>query len=490
MIPEALINVFQYIDTFRGKMINDLKEAVGIKSISGSSEHSKDILKMINWTEGWLKKLNVKYECFDIGNYEADGKIIKLPLVILATIGNDPKKKTVCAYSRLDVKNADSKQWKSDPWKLEERNKRLYGRGTCKGKGTLLSWFHCIEAFQKQNVKLPVNLKLIIEGMFEMGSFGMEQFLYTQRLTFIKNIDYICVCESEWINTTLPCLSYATVGICQYEIVCASLEGSHDAKKILEFIFTNCVDNLGNILIPNVKDDVLQITPDGEQSYETIRCDLSLIKKNLPEFMQNWDQRKILMRLWQFPSILCDEPEEVSCTCDNSGGSAKGWSRKMILKIVPVQTPDRCNKAVLQHIKKLCENQFLGKFTISCKITNENKKMVCSIKKGDKTELEISCTNTASSKPWKEDINSAHFQAARKAIVNVFKEEPNIIRESMDIAIIMILQKVVQKSNIVLMPLGNNEMDENDANECVIIRNYFESKKMLAAYLFEVAGIR
>lgn len=487
MIPEALIKVFQYIDTFRDRMIIDLKEAVGIKSISGSSEHSKEILKMIYWTEGWLKKFNIKYECFDIGNYEADGKIIKLPLVILATIGNDSKKKTVCAYSRLDVKNADRKQWKSDPWKLEERNKRLYGRGTCKGKGTLLSWFHCIEAFQKQNVKLPVNLKLIIEGMFEMGSFGMEQFMYTQRLTFIKNIDFICVCESEWINTTLPCLSYATVGICQYEIVCTG----NDAKKILNFIITNCVDNFGNILIPNVKDDVLQITPDGEQSYETIRCDLSLIKKNLPEFMQNWDQRKILMRLWQFPSILCNEPaEEVSCTCGGSdGGSATGWSRKMILKIVPVQTPDRCNKAVLQHIRKLCEIQFsTGKFTISCKITNENKKMVCTVKNGDKTELQVSCTNTASTRPWKEDINSAHFQAARKAIVNVFKEEPNIIRESMDIAIIMILEKVVQKS-IVLMPLGNNEMDENDADECVIIRNYIESKKMLAAYLFEVAGI-
>lgn len=40
------------------------------------------------------------------------------------------------------------------------------------------------------------------------------------------------------------------------------------------------------------------------------------------------------------------------------------------------------------------------------------------------------------------------------------------------------------------MPLGNNEMDDNNANECVILRNYFEGKKLLAAYMFQVANIK
>lgn len=449
MIPEPLLKVLQHIDTYRERMITDLKDAVAIKSVSGSYKYSGEILKMVKWAEKWLKKLNAKYECFDIGSYEVDGKTIRLPLVILAAFGKDPKKKTICAYCRLDAKDADKKDWKTDPWELHEANRRLYGRGTATGKATLLSWFHCIEGFQAQNVPYPVNVKLIIEGMFEMGSFGMEQFLYTQRLTFIRDIDYICVCESEWINQTLPCISYATVGICQYEVICSSSSsgGSEGSSKtdsnsdVINYIFDNCVDKLGNILIPNVNDDVSQITPDGETACASIRCDLSLIKKNLPDYMQPWDQRKILMRLWRLPSLYCDEPMTVSCNCSGGGaggegGGGNGIKRKMILKIVPAQTPDRCNQFVMKHIKNLCEKKFPK---TQAKISKGNKKIVCNIDGG---KLVVSCENTAVSRPWEEDITSKHYEAVRKAIIQIYKEEPNIIRESIDIPIILILNKV------------------------------------------------
>lgn len=40
------------------------------------------------------------------------------------------------------------------------------------------------------------------------------------------------------------------------------------------------------------------------------------------------------------------------------------------------------------------------------------------------------------------------------------------------------------------MPLSNNLMDENYANECISIANYFEGKRFLAAYMYEVAAIK
>ena len=87
MKPDALLKIFQFIDTYPERFIDDLKEAVAFKSVSGSYKHANNLLKMIRWTEGWLKKLNAKYECFDIGSYEVDGKMVQLPLVILATFG-------------------------------------------------------------------------------------------------------------------------------------------------------------------------------------------------------------------------------------------------------------------------------------------------------------------------------------------------------------------------------------------------------------------
>lgn len=400
MVSEGLRKVFQYIDTYQERMIDDLRDACAIRSVSGSYEHNPHIQRMVKWVEMWLQRLKATTsERFDIGSYSVEGKLIKLPTVILASFGKDNKKKTICVYCRYDVKNADASQWTlTDPWKLEAKGGDLYGRGSCKGKMTLLSWFHIIEAFNAQKVPLPVNLKFIIEGMFEMNCFGLEDFLYTQRITFLKNIDFICVNESEWLNSTIPCISYGTCGICQYEVVVSKGGGGGDgengeggggggdygggggegeeeegkeaseAELLMEYIFANCVDSLGNILIPKINDDVVQISPEIEQSLESVECDLTLIKKNLPYYMQTWNKQKILIRMWQMPALISHKSQEVSCTCgggeSGGGGGESGGSgqsalkRKFVLKIVPVQTPDRCNRFVMDHIGNLMRAKF------------------------------------------------------------------------------------------------------------------------------------
>lgn len=48
--------------------------------------------------------------------------------------------------------------------------------------------------------------------------------------------------------------------------------------------------------------------------------------------------------------------------------------------------------------------------------------------------------------------------------------------------------KLIHKS-IVLLPLSNNKMDDNFANECISRITYFEGKKLLAAYISELAKI-
>ena len=49
----------------------------------------------------------------------------------------------------------------------------MYGRGATDDKGPALSWLWVIQAHQKLGVDLPVNVKLMFEGMEESGSDGM-----------------------------------------------------------------------------------------------------------------------------------------------------------------------------------------------------------------------------------------------------------------------------------------------------------------------------
>jgi acetylornithine deacetylase/succinyl-diaminopimelate desuccinylase-like protein len=46
-------------------------------------------------------------------------------------------------------------------------NGALYGRGSTDDKGPALSWLWVIEALQALNLPLPVNIKMVYEGLEE-----------------------------------------------------------------------------------------------------------------------------------------------------------------------------------------------------------------------------------------------------------------------------------------------------------------------------------
>lgn len=90
-----------------------------------------------------------------------DGSTLKLPPVILACLGNDPKKPTLCIYGHLDVQPANrSDGWDTEPFEMEIQGDRMFGRGTTDDKGPAISWLHVVEAFNANKLDLPVNLKV------------------------------------------------------------------------------------------------------------------------------------------------------------------------------------------------------------------------------------------------------------------------------------------------------------------------------------------
>lgn len=43
---------------------------------------------------------------------------------------------------------------------MTEKDGKLFGRGATDDKGPVIGWIHAIEAFQKTEQELPVNLKV------------------------------------------------------------------------------------------------------------------------------------------------------------------------------------------------------------------------------------------------------------------------------------------------------------------------------------------
>jgi acetylornithine deacetylase/succinyl-diaminopimelate desuccinylase-like protein len=131
----------------------------------------KDIEKMMTWTQAAAEKLGAKTTLLPNPASTAERP---LPPILLGEFLVDPQKKTLCVYGHLDVQPASQDDgWNTDPFVLTEQHGKLYGRGSTDDKGPALSWLWVVEAHQEMGVELPVNLKILYEGMEEYGSEGL-----------------------------------------------------------------------------------------------------------------------------------------------------------------------------------------------------------------------------------------------------------------------------------------------------------------------------
>lgn len=63
----------------------------------------------------------------------------------------------------------------------------MFGRGSTDDKGPVLCWINSIEAFQQNNIEVPVNIKFVFEGMEESGSEGLDDALFARLVVKVYN---------------------------------------------------------------------------------------------------------------------------------------------------------------------------------------------------------------------------------------------------------------------------------------------------------------
>lgn len=104
-IAKELVPLLHDIDDSNEEFIENLREFVSVENVIGEFEKRHEMNKMLDIVETWLKRLKIKYECFDVGWYEMALACCKMPNVILGeTVGGDRRKKTVSLLKNLHFK--------------------------------------------------------------------------------------------------------------------------------------------------------------------------------------------------------------------------------------------------------------------------------------------------------------------------------------------------------------------------------------------------
>src|SRR5262249_20834416 len=124
---------------------------------------------------------------------------------------------TLLVYGHHDVQPTDPLgEWVSPPFEPAIRDGRMWGRGVVDDKGQV--WIHvkAIEAFVSAASKLPLNLKLIVEGEEEIGSDHLEQLM--RQKTEELAADFVCVSDTAMFGRGIPSLCVGLRGLAILEV--------------------------------------------------------------------------------------------------------------------------------------------------------------------------------------------------------------------------------------------------------------------------------
>ncbi|BAO90292.1 acetylornithine deacetylase [Caballeronia cordobensis] len=147
--------------------MNDMTSRDLLERLIGFATVSRDSnLKLIEFIRDYLVQFDVECELF----YNAE----RTKANLFATIGPRDRGGIVLS-GHTDVVPVDGQAWTVDPFKLSEKDGRLYGRGAADMKGYLASVLAAVPLFVERELKIPVHLAFSFDE--EVGCLGVRPML-------------------------------------------------------------------------------------------------------------------------------------------------------------------------------------------------------------------------------------------------------------------------------------------------------------------------
>jgi acetylornithine deacetylase/succinyl-diaminopimelate desuccinylase-like protein len=143
----------------------DLRELLGIPSVSADPAHAGDVARAAAWVAERVGRLGGTAEVREGGR------------LVVGEILGPPGAATVLVYGHYDVQPpAPLELWDSDPFSAEIRGEWLYARGVADDKGQLWMQLKAIEELLADGAP-PVTFRVVCDGEEETGGDAIIRFL-------------------------------------------------------------------------------------------------------------------------------------------------------------------------------------------------------------------------------------------------------------------------------------------------------------------------
>jgi acetylornithine deacetylase/succinyl-diaminopimelate desuccinylase-like protein len=263
-------NVIDFINTNRDRYVDELKAYLAIPSISALPQHAADVTRCADWTADEMRRIGLQ----NVKLIETPG----FPVVYGDWLGA-PGAPTILFYGHYDVQPVDPVDlWESPPFEATVRDGEIYARGSADDKGQVFMHFKAIEAHLKQNGRLPVNMKIILEGEEEVGSANLDNFVKSHK--DVLSADVVVISDSPMFDRGIPSICYGLRGLVYFQL---DLRGTKsdlhsgsfggavaNPNMVLAQILAQMKDRGGRVKIPGFYDDVRELTQEEREQWKRL----------------------------------------------------------------------------------------------------------------------------------------------------------------------------------------------------------------------------
>lgn len=368
---------------------------------------------MTDFLASELEGLNASVTRHQLGK-QPDTDIL-LPDVIIANYPKtyDKEKKTILIYGHYDVQ-PPGEGWATDPWTLQEKDGKLYGRGSTDDKGPVLAWLNALQAYQEAKVDVPVNLIFCFEGMEESGSIGFAAFAKDNQALF-QHVDAACISDNYWLTTRKPCLTYGLRGINYFKLTIehpgvqlhSGMFGGcvYEPMTDLVILLSKLVDSQGNILIPGINGLVEDVSEAEVEEYATIEFTTQDFQSTIGSTANIYDDPKeTLMHRFRYPSLTIHGITGADPSPDQTTAIYPKVTAKFSIRTVPDMQGDAVTNLTIHYLEQ------------------EFRKL------GSKNTCQVELFGE-SAPYWLGKKDDDNFTAGRAATQKVYQTEPDLTRE-------------------------------------------------------------
>lgn len=460
--------VIDFLKQNEPRFIDELCDYVRFPSVSAQAQHRADLQACAAWVVKHCKQIGLQARlCPTQGHPIVLARTPRHPIAAPnrpARAATSRRRPHFLVYGHYDVQPPEPFDlWKSPPFEPRLQGRSLFARGASDNKGQNFAHLKAVEAYLKTNTEIPCDITFVIEGEEEVGSKSLAGFLREHRDEL--RCDAVVISDTGMPAPDCPALTYALRGIAAIEV---TLRGP--SRDLHSGIFGGTVDNPamalsqllaklrdqnGRVAIPGFYDEVRPLSAFERKQF-----------KRLPMTDRQYQKLLGVPRLFGEKGYTPFEQRAARPTLEinglTSGYQGEGsktivpaWARaKLTARLVPDQKPARIIKLIQQHLKKLCPPT---------------------------VRMEIEAGHGAD--PYLVSPNSAHAQAALRALRSAFGHEPVLMREGGSIPIVNDFKRILHADTL-LLGLALPDDNAHSPNEKFNL-DCFAKGALMSAFLWQ-----